>query len=107
MAAPTTTVNTHAIVTAAGSSTALETNLASRQYLVVQNNGPQPVTIVMTSAAAAVPAVGVGLVINPGDLELLPPGPGIRLYGRVGPVPAGEPAVDQVSGACLEIVEMA
>jgi len=107
MAAPTSGTPTEVLATAAGSSTPIDSNIANRQMVSIMNNGPQPVTIVVSSAAGATPTAGKGIVIQPGDLEWFWIGPGLRLYQRVGPVPAGETAVDQVTGSALWLHEMA
>jgi len=106
MAAPTTIAAAEALATAAGSATAIDaTNAANRQLVVVSNNGPQPVTIVESSGAAPTIVVGKGFVIQPGGSEWFWNGQGARLYAKVGPVPAGETAVDQVTGAALWVTE--
>lgn len=107
MAAPTSGTPTEVLATAAGSSTPIDSNLASRQMVSIMNNGTQPVTIVVSSGAGATPTAGKGVVIQAGDLEWFWAGPGLRFYQRVGPVPPGETAIDQVTGAGLWLHEMA
>jgi len=106
MAAPTTGGGAEVLALAAGSATPIDaTNAANRQLVVVYNNGPQPVTIRKTSGAAPTITVNVGTVIGPGGSEWFWAGQGLRLYAKVGPVPAGETAVDQVTGAALWVDE--
>jgi hypothetical protein len=106
MAAPTTIATAEVLALAAGSSTAIDgTNSASRQLVVVSNNATQAVTIVESSGAAPTITAGNGMVIQPGGSEWFWNGQGARLYAKVGPVPAGETAVDQVTGAGLWVTE--
>lgn len=106
MGAPTSIATAEVLALVAGSATPIDaTNAASRQLVTVQNNGTQPVTIVESSGAAPTITAGVGTVLQPGDLEWFWDGQGARLYAKVGPVPAGETAIDQVTGAALWVVE--
>ena len=106
MAAPTSGAGAEVLALAAGSATAIDaTNAASRQLVEVTNNGPQTVTIRKTSAAAPTITVGIGHLLPPGDTRWFWAGQGLRLYAKVGPVPAGETAVDQVTGAALWVDE--
>jgi hypothetical protein len=106
MASPTTGGGAEVLALAAGSATAIDaSNAASRQLVEVQNNGPQAVTIRKTSGAAPTITAGIGHVIPPGDSRWFWCGQGLRLYAKVGPVPAGETAVDQVTGAALWVDE--
>jgi hypothetical protein len=106
MAAPTAVATAEVTALAAGSATPIDgANAAGRQLVVVQNNGRQAITVVESSGSAPTITAGVGVIIQPGDMEWFWNGQGARLYAKVGPVPAGETATDQVSGAALWIVE--
>jgi hypothetical protein len=91
-------------VTAAGGTgtgTTLDTNLASRQMVIVYNNGPEVLTVVLSTGAAPAVTPGVGVNIAPnGGSEVFWAGPGIRLYGRA-------QATLQVSGAATVCAEFA
>jgi hypothetical protein len=106
MAAPTTNAAAEVLALAAGSATPIDgTNASSRQTVEIQNNGPAPVTIVKTSGAAPTITVNKGFVLLPGGREFFWAGQGLRFYAKVGPVPAGETAADQVTGAALWVDE--
>jgi hypothetical protein len=106
MAAPTSVSDAEALATAAGSATPIDAaNAANRQIVIIQNNGPQAVTIRMSSSGAPTITVNKGHVIQPGDLEWFWAGQGLRFYAKVGPVAEGETAADQVTGAGLWVTE--
>jgi len=106
MAAPTTGGGAEVLALAAGSATPIDaTNAANRQQVCVYNNGPQPVTIRCQSGSAPTITVNIGTVVSPGGSEWFWAGQGLRLYAKVGPVPVGETAVDQATGAALWVHE--
>jgi hypothetical protein len=81
-----------------GTGTTIDTNQASRQIVTIYNNGPEELTVVVSSGAAPTITPGIGIKIYPGGSEWFYAGTGMRFYGRTA-------ATNQVSGAatiCLE-----
>jgi hypothetical protein len=106
MAAPTTISAAEVLVDSATVTTLDASNPANRQLVTVTNNGPHPITVVESSTGAPGSITpGKGIVVWPQSTEWFWNGQGARLYALVGPVPPGETAADQVTGAATWVVE--
>jgi hypothetical protein len=97
MAAPATIATNYVSVATTGATSLDTTNSASRQLVTVTNPATNlfPVTIVESSSGSPTITAGQGVVLMPGATEWFWNGQGARLYGQVGPVPAGETAAAQ------------
>jgi hypothetical protein len=101
MAAPTAVAQNEVNVSGgAGTGTTIDTNQASRQIVSIYNNGPEPLTVVLSTGAAPSITPGIGVVIYPGGSEWFWAGAGVRFYGRTS-------ATNQASGAATVCVEEA
>lgn len=83
-----------------GTGTTLDTNLSSRQICVIYNNGPEVLTVALSTSGAPTITPGVGINIYPGSSEWFWAGVGIRFYGRTS-------ATNQATGAATLCVEEA
>jgi len=90
MAAPTAVAQNSVTVSGGtGTGTTLDTNAASRQLAMVENQSPNEVmTVILSTGAAPTITPGTGFLIYPGSSEWFWIGPGIRLYARMESVSA-------------------
>lgn len=101
MAAPTAVAqNEVAVSGGSGTGTTLDTNQSSRQVVTIYNNGPEVLTVVLSTGSAPSITPGIGIQIYPGSSEWFWAGTGIRFYGRTA-------ATTQSSGAATVVVEEA
>jgi hypothetical protein len=83
MAAPTAVAqNTVSVSGGTGTGTTLDTNAASRQIVMVENQGTEELTVVLSTGAAPTVTVGTGYIIYPGSSEWFWAGTGLRFYAR-------------------------
>lgn len=100
MAAPTAVAQNEVNVGGgSGTGTTLDTNASSRQLVCVYNNGPEPITVVLSTGTAPTVTPNVGSVIYPGSSEWYWAGTGVRLYARTA-------ATAQSTGAATVVVEL-
>lgn len=96
MAAPTAVAqNTVSVSGGTGTGTTLDTNAASRQLVIVENQGDEELTVVLSTGAAPSITPGTGYVIFPRSSEWFWAGTGIRLYAR-----------QQTNAANVNVVEL-
>jgi hypothetical protein len=101
VAAPTSVAqNEVAVSGGSGTGTTIDTNLSNRQIVTIYNNGPETLTVVLSTGAAPTITPGIGIDIYSGSSEWFWAGVGIRFYGRTA-------ATNQSSGAATICVEEA
>lgn len=99
MAAPTAVVQNEVLVDAV-TVTLLDTNAASRQFVQLDNLGPNTIWVVMSTAGAPGSiTIGKAIPVWTKDSILLPAGTGLRLY-------AITETADQLTGAATWVTEL-
>jgi len=84
MAAPTAVAQNAVTVSGGtGTGTTLDTNAASRQLVIVENQAAEELTVILSTGAAPSITPGTGFRVYPGSSEWFWAGTGIRLYGRM------------------------
>jgi hypothetical protein len=84
MAAPTAVAQNPVTVSGGtGTGTTLDTNAASRQLVMIENQASEYLTVILSTGAAPSITPGTGFVIYPGSSEWFWMGTGIRAYGRM------------------------
>lgn len=98
MAAPSAVVQNEVLVLT--TVTTLDTNAASRQFVQIDNLGPNTIWLVMsTSGAPGSITAGKAIPVWSRDQILLPAGTGIRIYGIA-------ETANQVTGAASLVTEL-
>jgi hypothetical protein len=84
MAAPTAVAQNPVTVSGGtGTGTTLDTNAASRQLVMVENQTSEELTIILSTGAAPTVTPGTGFIVYPGSSEWFWAGTGVRLYARL------------------------